>query len=273
MDHDHASPPLTARRVAIGSASNVVGRSVGLATWFLLTPYILGRLGPVDYGIWVLVGVLGSYGFLLDLGVAGAVVKYVAEYRARDDWDTAHDLVATSLRVYMVLGAAAVLLAVGAAIAIPVVLRIPEAQHEATSWAIFLVGLSIGASLAFMPATSTLKGIQRYDLYNLVVTTGTLLTAALTVAVLAAGGGLVAMVAVNVPVTILMQLVSVVVVRRVAPELRFGWRGGGRSQVRMITRFSGAARFAATEGQGLAHSTKERLRTLALSLCEAGIGS
>jgi O-antigen/teichoic acid export membrane protein len=37
-----------------------------------------------------------------------------------------------------------------------------------------------------------------------------------------------------------MQLVSVAMVRHIAPELEFGWRGGGRPQVRMITSFSGA---------------------------------
>jgi O-antigen/teichoic acid export membrane protein len=231
---------LIARRVAIGSASNFIGKAIGLGTWFLLTPFILGRLGPVAYGIWVLVGSLGAYGYLLDLGVAGAVVKYAAEYRARGEWDEAHALVATALRVYLVLGTAMVLLAAIAAVSVPGALTIPPEERESAGWAIFLVGLSIGVSLAFMPATSILRGLQRYDLYNLVVTIGTLLTAAATVMVLAAGGGLVGMVAVNVPVTLLMQFVSVALVRRIAPELAFGWHGGGRRQVKMITRFSGA---------------------------------
>ena len=232
---------MIARRVAIGSASNLVGKTIALGTWFLLTPFILARLGPVDYGIWVLVGSLGAYGYLLDLGVAGAVAKYTAEFRARGEWGEVHDLVASALRVYLVLGTTVVVLAFGAAAVAPVVLNIPDADHEATSWAIVLVGLSIGVSLAFMPAPSILRGLQRYDLYNVVVTTGTLLTAAATVVVLAAGGGLVAMVAVNVPVTVVMQFASVAIVRRIAPELDFGWRGGGRRQLRMITRFSGAA--------------------------------
>ena len=247
---------MIARRVAIGSASNFIGKTIALATWFLLTPFILGKLGPVSYGIWVLVGSLGAYGYLLDLGVAGAVVKYTAEFRARDQWAEVHDLVATALRAYLVLGAAVVVLAAGAAIVAPVVLNIPEAEHEATSWTIVLVGLSIGVSLAFMPAPSILRGLQRYDLYNLVVTTGTLLTAGTTVAVLAAGGGLVGMVAVNVPVTLLMQLVSVALVHRIAPELRFGWHGGGRRQLRMITRFSGAA-FAMDVSANLQTKTDE----------------
>ena len=247
---------MIARRVAIGGASNVIGKTVGLATWFLLTPFILGELGPVDYGLWVLVGSLGAYGYLLDLGVAGAVVKYTAEFRARGEWGEVHALAATALRLYLVLGTAVVVLAAGAAVVAPVVLNIPDADRDATSLAIVFMGLSIGVSLAFMPAPSILRGLQRYDLYNVIVTTGTLLTAAATVAVLAAGGGLVGMVAVNVPVTLLMQLVSIAVVRRIAPELGFGWRGGGQRQLRMITRFSSAA-FAMDVSTNLQTKTDE----------------
>jgi hypothetical protein len=55
----------------------------------------------------------------------------------------------------------------------PTLLNIPPADQPSAGWAIFLIGLSIGVSLAFMPATAVLRGLQRFDLYNLVVTTGT----------------------------------------------------------------------------------------------------
>jgi O-antigen/teichoic acid export membrane protein len=229
-----------ARRVAVGSASNLVGKAVALATWFLLTPFILGELGPVEYGIWALVGSLGAYGYLLDLGLAGSVVKYVAEHRARGEWDEARALVATAVRIYIVLGAAVVLLAAVVAVVAPIVFNIPEAEHATTQWAIVLVGLSVGLTLAFMPATAILRGLQRYDPYNLVTVSGTLLTAAATVAVLAAGGGLVAMVAIAVPITAVMQIVAIMLVRRMAPDLSYGWRGGGRRETGRIARFGGA---------------------------------
>jgi O-antigen/teichoic acid export membrane protein len=38
-----------------------------------------------------------------------------------------------------------------------------------------------------------------------------------------------------------MQVVTVALVRRIAPELDFGWRGGGRRQLQKITWFSGAS--------------------------------
>jgi O-antigen/teichoic acid export membrane protein len=230
-----------ARRVAVGGATNSLGKAIALGTWFVLTPFILGRLGPVSYGVWVLVGSIGSYGYLLDLGVAGAVVKYVAEFRARDDWARARAVVAAAWRVYAVLGVAVSLLGVVVAFVVPVVLNIPPENRTETVWAIVLTGITIGLSLAFMPATAALRGLQRFDLYNLVTTSGTLLTAGATVLVLLAGGGLVAMVAVTIPITLLMQLASIALVRRAAPELAFGWRGEWRGELARITRFSGAS--------------------------------
>jgi O-antigen/teichoic acid export membrane protein len=230
-----------ARRVAIGGATNSLGKAIALGTWFVLTPFILGRLGPVSYGVWVLVGSIGAYGYLLDLGVAGAVVKYVAEFRARGDWAQAHAVVAAAWRVYAVLGVVASLLGVVVAVVVPVVLNIPPSNRAETFWSILLTGVTIGLALAFMPATAALRGLQRFDLYNVVVTSGTLLTAGATVAVLAAGGGLVGMVAVSVPITLVMQLVSVALVRRAAPELDFGWRGAWRGELTRITKFSGAS--------------------------------
>ena len=247
---------MIARRIAIGSASNFIGKFVGLGTWFLLTPFILTHLGPVAYGIWVLVGSVGAYGYLLDLGIAGAVIKYVSEHQARREWAKAHAVVATALRIFLVLGLLATLLAAIAAVVVPGAFNIPPEERESAGWAIFLVGLSISVSVAFLPATSVLRGLQRYDLYNVVVTAGTLLTAFATVLVLAAGGGFVGMVAVNVPVTVLMQFVSVALVRRVAPELDFSWHGGGRRQMRMIAGFSGAL-FAMNVSTNLQTKTDE----------------
>lgn len=71
-------------RVLRGIMSNYAGQAVTVVTWILLTPFILARLGPTNYGLWVLIGSVIGYGTLLDFGIGGAVIKYMAEYRARE---------------------------------------------------------------------------------------------------------------------------------------------------------------------------------------------
>src|SRR5207247_1724057 len=65
---------------------------ITLATGFLLTPFILHQLGASNFGLWMLIGSVVMYGSLLDFGIAGAVIRYVAEYRARGETEQARSL-------------------------------------------------------------------------------------------------------------------------------------------------------------------------------------
>jgi O-antigen/teichoic acid export membrane protein len=104
-------------------------------------------------------------------------------------------------------------------------------------------GIDVAFAIAFTPARSALQGLQRYDLCNLVSTSGVLVGAAAIVAVLAAGWGVLGMIASSIPVTIGMGLASRWWARRVAPRLAFGWRGANRATLWRMTTFS-ASMFA-----------------------------
>ena len=71
------------RRVLFNTATNYVAKILFLATGFVLTPFLLRHLGQTTYGLWVLVNSVVTYGGLLDLGIGAAVIKFMAEYRAR----------------------------------------------------------------------------------------------------------------------------------------------------------------------------------------------
>src|SRR5579864_4048674 len=66
------------RRILRGAAWNWMGFVVTAAVAFFLSPYIVRHLGNVAYGVWVLVNAAVSYLGLLDLGMRGTVVRFVA---------------------------------------------------------------------------------------------------------------------------------------------------------------------------------------------------
>lgn len=230
-------------RLLTGTISNSVGRLASAGTWFLLTPFILRELGPAGYGIWVLVGSFASYAYLLDLGIGGAVVKFVAEHSATDSSAGANRLIATASTLYLALGGVVIAASVLLASAFIELFDVPESQRSTAGYVILLTGLTTAVSIVCTPAMSILRGKQRYDLYNLVNAGGSLLTAVATVAVLLAGWGLVGMVAITVPTTLLMRLLALRMVRQVAPELRVTWRGADRKLLRKIMTF-GSSSFA-----------------------------
>src|SRR5688572_2961952 len=99
MAADAAREVLIRARVLRGAASNMAGQAIVVLTAIVLTPYILEQIGPVGYGLWVLVGSLAAYGDLFDLGISSAVVKYVAQFRAGDDRAMERAVLASALRL------------------------------------------------------------------------------------------------------------------------------------------------------------------------------
>jgi O-antigen/teichoic acid export membrane protein len=226
------------RRVVVGTASNYVGQVIAFATLFFLTPFVLRQLGPTIYGLWVLISSLVAYGSVLDLGVWGAIIKYVAEYRVRGEHATARALLATALRLYTVFGLAVVALAAVAAFIIPHVFNIAADQRSLATELIVLMGLSVGLSLPGLMPLSILRGLQRYDVVSLIEVAATLATTAATVIGLLAGGGVRAVVLANLLGILVMGLMSAWFVQRLAPELKFGWRGADRHRARQIIAYS-----------------------------------
>ena len=229
---------ILARRVVRAAASNMTGRFVSILVWFLLTPVILHAVGPVAYGLWALVTSLVSYGFLLDLGVSATLTKYVAEHVARGASETAREYVAAAARLQALLGGLVFLLALALAAILPAVLRLDEDLRRDVPILVVLMGVTVALSLASSPQTAVLRGIQRFDLANVLVVANTLLTAAGILIALRTGAGLIGIIAATVPATALTSMLGIVLVARTAPALRLSWRGGSRSHGRRILRFS-----------------------------------
>jgi O-antigen/teichoic acid export membrane protein len=226
------------RHLLRSTASNVAGQAITLGTWFLLTPFILDRLGASAYGLWALVASLLAYGTLLDLGVGAAVTKYVAELRAADQSEEASALIATALRIYCATGALVAAAGVPLAFAVPALFDVSAAQAHDARWVVLLSALGLAVNLPATTAYAVLRGLQRYDLINVVGISATLTQAVATIVVLQAGWGVVGLAAIWAPLVLVWQAPLVLILRRVAPDLRFGLRGARRQMLSRVAGFS-----------------------------------
>jgi O-antigen/teichoic acid export membrane protein len=249
MTTDAAKDAFIRRRVIVNTASNYVAKIMTLVIWFFLTPFLLRQLGASDYGLWILIGSIAAYGSLLDFGIATAVTKYVAQFQAEGRIEQARSLVATTLWLYLGLGLVAVILSAILAPIVPIVLNIPPGQQTTASWLMLLAGVGVGVSLPCATSIAVLRGLHRFDLANLVGIFGMTLFTAATVGVLLLGGGLLGMVAVSIPVTLITQVPAIWLIRRTAPELRVGWRHTDRSLLRQVMSFSSALFVINVSGQ------------------------
>lgn len=232
--------PITRQRrtVVLNVLSNYAGKFISTGAWFILTPFILAQLQDEIYGLWVLVGSLVAYGTLLEFGIAGAVTKYVAEYRTRKDGKMMSHLVTTAFALYCVLGLIVIVLSIGLAFVFPALFNVSEDNMTLAFWLVCLSGLGVGISIPCTTTSAILRGLQRFDIMNLIGVVSTLLNIGLIVLVLWLGGDVIGLVLVSLLVTLVMQIPSIWFIRRIAPELGFGWHYLDRQLLRTVVGFS-----------------------------------
>ena len=71
--------------ILLNTLTNYLRFGITAVVFFLLTPYIIDRIGTEDFGLWSLVfSILGLFG-LMDFGFTTGAVKYVAECKGSGD--------------------------------------------------------------------------------------------------------------------------------------------------------------------------------------------
>ena len=237
---DKANQQTMTRHVILSSLSNYAGKFINLMSWFILTPFLLKQLGNRSYGLWALVGSVTAYGLLLNLGIADAVTKYVAEYRAKGQLQQASSIVATALLLNTGLGLLLILASVLLAPFLTNLFHVSAAEARTATWLFLLSGIGVGLSVPCGIATAVLRGLQRFDLLNISGVIATFLTVGATVLVLLLHGGVLGLAIAGIMVTLLIQIFNIWLIYRIAPELQFGRRGGSRSQIRTLASYSSA---------------------------------
>lgn len=86
---------------------------------FLVTPYILSAIGEVEFGVYKTITSLSSSLMILDLGLGGTVMRYVAKYKSENKRDKINSFVS------MAIGEGSVIVAVLAVVSVVIYALIP----------------------------------------------------------------------------------------------------------------------------------------------------
>ncbi|MEX2314718.1 MAG: oligosaccharide flippase family protein, partial [Thermomicrobiales bacterium] len=136
------------RRLLRNSARNYLSVFFNLTLGFLLTPFLLHRLGPVEFGLWVLILSSATYGTLFDFGIFGALTKFVAEHRATGQIAVARQYIAASSMLYWMIGLAVAVFAVIISPFFPAIFHVSDADHATAVRAVALAGIWVGLTIA-----------------------------------------------------------------------------------------------------------------------------
>jgi O-antigen/teichoic acid export membrane protein len=132
---------------------------------FLLIPFILGKVGIREYGIYAVFMTVIGFTSLTDLGMFGTLTKHVAEYYARGDFVRLKRLLDTGLMFYVLISLLMMAgLWVSTGYLLPALFRnISTPYRELRSlWLVMI--LTMAVNFLGAPFSSVVWGLQRMDL-------------------------------------------------------------------------------------------------------------
>ena len=212
------------KSVSYNSFFSLLDKTYTSITGIVLIPFIVHHLGLQTYGIWVLLVTVSGYFGLVNFGIPFAFEKYIAHYRARNDFASLKRFIVTSLYASTALAALTFVIPYfGAPLFFHSLLKNDPLHQHVAIFSLLVLNLSL--SLVSMIFTSVPRGFQRFDISSIISIAGRTLYVAITIVFLLKGLGLYALVLAQfgflATVTFFSLIVSAKYIPRLNPLPRF----------------------------------------------------
>ncbi len=136
-----------------------------IAISLFTTPYIVHKLTPEIYGIYVLATSLIGLMFFMDLGFGQGIIKFVSHYEAQKDYEKINKIVETSLVIYVVMGVTgAVIIYFSSNFIADKIFKLHFDKLVIGSLAFKIVAFGFFMSFISSLFSSIPKGLQKYDI-------------------------------------------------------------------------------------------------------------
>jgi O-antigen/teichoic acid export membrane protein len=213
--------------IARSVAWNYLGIACESLAGLVLIGYVVRRISVAEYGLLLLAMSLCSMMFLLDLGLSNLLVQaYIAA--AKDSWQKLSDLLSTAFVALTALGTLGLLVFGSIALNLPGPFKIPHEYIREASIVFILVAIATQLSLPTMALEYVYQAFHRFDRINQVQVVTATVRIVLTVVLLAAGYGVVALAFVQTLLSLSRLLLLLIALRWSVPGVhldiqRFDW--------------------------------------------------
>jgi O-antigen/teichoic acid export membrane protein len=155
--------PDRSQRFVLNVMWNWLGTIVSLFIGFILSPYLIVKLGADGYGVWAITFSLVEYYWFFDFGFRAATVKFVAHYSATNDPESVRAVISTVL-VFSSIAGGAILFGVSAlAKHIEHFFRIPADLRANFHTLLILITLTWCLGLVFNVFNACIEAVQRFE--------------------------------------------------------------------------------------------------------------
>jgi O-antigen/teichoic acid export membrane protein len=211
---------------------------VGIATTYVLTPFVIHTLGAEGYGVWTLIASLTGFISLLAMGVPMACVRYVAQHVAERDATRANEAIGSCAGLYLMLGAAAIVVGGILSGVFLTVYDLPGALRADARLAFGIMVLTVSAGfIGFLPE-GIMYAHHDFVLRNIIRVSGILLRLVLTIGLLALDASLLLLALVQLACFAFDFGIGWICIRRRYPAIRISLADCNRPTIRRIFSFS-----------------------------------
>ena len=223
-------------------ARNVVFNWIALASTavvgFFLSPYVVHHLGNVAYGVWVLVISLSSYMNLLDVGMRGAVTRFVSKGFTQGNHEEANQAISGALWIRYWISGVILLGSVVLASVFNRTFPVPDDLHRVAQAAILFTGVTVALNLSCGVFGGVLAALHRFDLLSIVNVLTSVMRAAGYVLLLRAGYGILALALWDVINALTTNALQVVFAFRTYPQMKVFFGRPSRETIRKLWGYS-----------------------------------
>jgi O-antigen/teichoic acid export membrane protein len=171
------------KQLTINSTINLLGVIVPVIVTYFLTPYLLRELGDYRFGVWASINSFFGYFLLLDMGMGGAIRRFIAQAIGRKDDVEIRNVLANAIYFYFVMALLVAALGIASLHFLTnsvLDLSLTDIEILTTS---YLIILFIALTLLSQTFSGALIAYQRFDIQVSARTGQLLLQTALILAV------------------------------------------------------------------------------------------
>ena len=229
---------LRVRHLARNAIFNGMGSVMGMAVGFFLSPFILHRLGNLEYGVWVLAVSVVGYLNMLDFGMQSSVIRFVSQGHAKGEHESASEAASAALWVRLQISVLAMVLSGIIAAVFPHVFSVPPQLARSAQEAVMLIGCTTAVTMSLGVAGGVVTALSRFDIVNYLAVVQTVIRVGGIVWALRTGHGIVAIAFCELVAAFVTRTIQVVIAHRLYPELQYRLRKPQSATLKKIWSYS-----------------------------------
>jgi O-antigen/teichoic acid export membrane protein len=227
-----------ARRIAQNVLSNWFALAVTTVIAFFLSPFVVHHLGNLGYGVWVIIMSLVSYMGLLDLGLRGAVTRFVSKGSTQQNHEESSQAVSGALWIRLWISSAIIVAGLILSVAFNHIFVIPVALQQAARLALLITAVTVSMNLWCGVFAGVLVALHRYDVTSAVSILQACLRAAGVVFLLRSGHGILSLAIWDLCTGIAANAIIIVFCFRIYPQLKLVFGRPDRATLTKLWNYS-----------------------------------